>query len=162
VRYLAPAAARDSEMQLRIAEHRARRPHAWVTLEVPVGVARAVAEQLPVPDVVLLEDLGVLVSNVMDRQAAAVGEAIAPTETCWGHVAGELKAILEEQRRLGITWIVVSNEVGLGLVPLSQVGRQFADLLGRANQHLSRHADHAYVVVSGFAIDLGEIGRRVH
>jgi adenosyl cobinamide kinase/adenosyl cobinamide phosphate guanylyltransferase len=161
VLYLATAAASDPEMRQRIAEHRARRPPAWETLEEPVGRARAVAARSPRPDVVLVEDLGLLVSNVMEHQAISVGEPTASTEGCWELIAGELDALVAEQRRSGSAWIIVSNEVGLGLVPLSAAGRQFADLLGRANQRLARHADRAYFIASGFAIDLGEIGRRV-
>ena len=146
VLYVATAEAGDAEMSARIAAHRRRRPAEWVTLEAPLEPARAVREWLGAADTVLLDCLGLLVSNVLLAEGDAGDPAARLTR-----LGDELLGLVADH---GARVIVVSSEVGAGLVPLSAIGRLYLDLLGDLNQRIARAADHAYLVVAGLAIDL--------
>ncbi|MCI0544464.1 MAG: bifunctional adenosylcobinamide kinase/adenosylcobinamide-phosphate guanylyltransferase [Actinobacteria bacterium] len=134
------AVAGDAEMAARIAEHRRHRPLSWGVVEEPLDVAGAVAG---VTDggVIILDCLTLWVANLMaDHSDAEIGDIVKKTV----HVVGS---------REGVT-IVVSNEVGSGLVPMHPVGRRFRDLQGRVNQTFSAAAETAYLVVAGRALPL--------
>jgi len=143
---VAGVAVDDTEMAARIEQHRADRPSAWTTMEV---AGLPIAEWLPaVPAgaVLLLDCLGTLLSDVLwgdGKQLTDETEA----ETLAHALTDALAA------RAGDT-IIVTNEVGMGVVPVSTSGRLFRDVLGRANARLVAHADAAYLVVCGHSIDL--------
>ncbi|MEW5958893.1 MAG: bifunctional adenosylcobinamide kinase/adenosylcobinamide-phosphate guanylyltransferase, partial [Chloroflexota bacterium] len=135
VLYIATAEGRDEEMVTRIAAHRRSRPAAWPTLEAPRRLGTALATVTEPPEVLLLDCLTLLVSNtmmVMESQPAAAIEAA---------VFAEIEALLEARAQWGVPLIVVSSEVGLGLVPTYALGRLYRDVLGRANQHVAALAD---------------------
>lgn len=149
VLYIATAEAGDAEMAQRIAAHRADRPDTWHTVEAPTGVAPAVERvlaKLPSPpDALLLDCVTLLASNIL-----LATESAPPAETESALLA-ELDALLALRReKLPHTpLILVSNEVGLGVVPAYPLGRRYQDLLGRANQHLARAADRVLFMVAG-------------
>jgi adenosylcobinamide kinase / adenosylcobinamide-phosphate guanylyltransferase len=134
VLYVAVAEALDQEMAERIAAHRARRPSTWRTLEVPVDVAARTHAALGDARTILVEDLTLLLSNVMDE----------------GAVSTDLDALLA----LPANVILVSNEVGMGIVPSTRLGRDFRDALGRVNQRAAALADEAYLLVAGLPLRL--------
>ncbi|PDV99226.1 bifunctional adenosylcobinamide kinase/adenosylcobinamide-phosphate guanylyltransferase [Candidatus Chloroploca asiatica] len=143
VTYLATAEARDDEMRERIAHHQQRRPATWTTCEQPLAVATALANVAP-GSVVVLDCLALLVSNVLLANEAAPDQA----------VTAEVSAILEATRTHDLTLIVVTNEVGMGIVPEYPLGRIYRDLLGRANQQVAAAATDVYLVVCGIAVEL--------
>lgn len=152
VLYVATAEAGDDEMAARIAEHRRRRPTSWRTLEAPADVGAQIAGQASRPGTVLLDDLGLLVTN---RLVAVTGDGDpTPFHTSDAEhlVEQELDALLAAQAAGGWSLIVVTNEVGLGLVPGTPLGRAFRDLLGRANQALAARADRVYLLVAGIPV----------
>jgi adenosylcobinamide kinase/adenosylcobinamide-phosphate guanylyltransferase len=150
--YLATARGEDDEMRARIAEHRRRRPPDWRTVEAPVEVARALAPLPPGVGTVVLEDLGLLVSNLL----FALTGGLEPTSDAVGRldaaVAEEVDALHERRVAGGWDLIVVTNEVGWGIVPASPVARIFRDALGRANQELAARADAVYLLVAGIPL----------
>jgi adenosylcobinamide kinase / adenosylcobinamide-phosphate guanylyltransferase len=154
VLYVATAEALDDEMRARAAAHQRRRPADWITLEAPRGVG-AVLRSCPAAaaaDVILLDCLTLLVTNIV---LSGGPEAPEPdVDTAWRCVDAELDSLLSAHRFLGAHLIVVSNEVGLGVVPAYSLGRTFRDCLGRANQVLARVADSAILMVAGLPIDL--------
>jgi adenosylcobinamide kinase / adenosylcobinamide-phosphate guanylyltransferase len=146
VLYVATAEAGDAEMAARIAAHRARRPASWSTVEAPLDPARAVREWAGRAPTVLLDCLSLLVSNVLLDEAAggAAGPRLARL--------GEEISALPRQRPLRL--IVVTSEVGSGLVSPVALARRYCDLLGEFNQQLARAADQVFLMVAGLGVDL--------
>jgi adenosylcobinamide kinase/adenosylcobinamide-phosphate guanylyltransferase len=143
VTYIATAEAGDDEMRARIALHQRRRPEDWVTLERPLAPARALAE-LEAGSVALLDCLSLLVSNLL----LAHEDDPAPA------VEREVAAILAAAQERDLTLIVVTNEVGMGIVPAYPLGRVYRDVLGRANQQVAAAAEEVYLVVCGIPVEL--------
>jgi adenosylcobinamide kinase/adenosylcobinamide-phosphate guanylyltransferase len=142
VAYIATAEAGDEEMRARIEQHQRRRPAGWRPLERPLA-ASALAELEP-GAVALLDCVSLLVSNLL----LAHEHDPAPA------VEREIAAILAAARDSELTLIVVTNEVGLGIVPAYPLGRAYRDLLGRANQQLAAAADEVYLVICGIPVEL--------
>ncbi|MBI1882218.1 MAG: bifunctional adenosylcobinamide kinase/adenosylcobinamide-phosphate guanylyltransferase [Chloroflexi bacterium] len=152
VLYIATAEIRDEEMAQRIAAHRSTRPAAWQTLEAPRHVGAALSELQDPPEALLLDCLTLLVSNIL-----LILEA-EPQPVVEAAVQAELEAILTAQARLGAPLIVVSNEVGLGLVPPYPLGRVYRDVLGRANQYLAARANRVIFMVAGLPMTVKDEG----
>jgi adenosylcobinamide kinase/adenosylcobinamide-phosphate guanylyltransferase len=141
--YIATAEAGDDEMRARIAQHQRRRPASWVTREAPLAVAAAIAEQAS-ETVVLLDCLSLLVCNLLLANEANPAPA----------VDAEIAAIVTAVQTRDLTLIVVTNEVGMGIVPAYPLGRQYRDLLGRANQQVAATADEVYLLICGIPLEL--------
>ncbi|HEY2936169.1 MAG TPA: bifunctional adenosylcobinamide kinase/adenosylcobinamide-phosphate guanylyltransferase [Gaiellaceae bacterium] len=142
--YLATGEPRDEEMQARIELHRAERPGGWETVEEPLELAPAI-RGAAADACVVVDCLSLWVSNALEQRPAEEVEAL-------GAAAAEAAA-----SRAGLT-IAVSNEVGLGIVPMHPVGRAYRDLLGRVNVLWSEAADDAYFVIAGRALPLERLG----
>ena len=141
--FLATGEAGDDEMADRIARHRAERPADWTTIEEPVALREAVAAAPP--DAALVVDcLSLWVANLLESRPAAEIEAEAAAAAALA--AGRTKTI------------AVSNEVGLGVVPATPLGRAYRDVLGRVNAIWAEAADEAYFVVAGRVLRLSELG----
>ena len=149
VLFVATAQAGDEEMQARVQAHRRERPTAWRTLEAQRGIGPAISASLTDARVVLIDCLTLLVTNIM----LARGET-PEAATAQAAVLAEVQSLLDVCAHSTATFIVVSNEVGMGLVPPYPLGRLFRDLLGRANQILAGRADQVYLIVAGLPLDL--------
>ncbi len=147
VLYIATAQALDDEMRDRIARHRAQRPDAWRTLEAPRHPGRELWTQRPSEPVLLLDCLTLLVSNIL---LAHVDDGTAAQNA----VDEEIDELLAAVVGLDAHLIIVSNEVGMGLVPDNALGRAYRDLLGRANQRLAQAADQVIFMVAGLPMHL--------
>jgi adenosyl cobinamide kinase/adenosyl cobinamide phosphate guanylyltransferase len=141
--FLATGEARDEEMAERIERHRAERPPGWQTLEEPLRLREAIAGADP-ESALVVDCLSLWVANRLEHEPAATIEEEA------GAAAGAAAA------RPGLT-VAVSNEVGLGLVPSTPLGRSYRDLLGRVNAAWVERADRAYLVVAGRALPLEQL-----
>lgn len=151
VLYVATAEARDAEMRSRIAAHRASRPQHWDTLEEPLDLAGALRSVHHRYDTVLIDCLTLWVSNLLllDRQPGTASEA--EPEDCILISTGELLDVCEGSPA---HWIVVSNEVGLGVVPPSPLGRAYRDALGRVNQAVAARAGEVCLMVAGLPLQI--------
>jgi adenosylcobinamide kinase / adenosylcobinamide-phosphate guanylyltransferase len=157
VLYVATARAGDDEMGARIAKHRESRPAAWRTLEEPLRLGERLAEDAGDARVVLIDCATLWVTNLL---LAACGESEDVPPAAEAAVLAEVDSLLEAQRAVDATMLVVSNEVGLGLVPPYPLGRAYRDLLGRVNQRLAAAADEVYLLVAGLPIELKALSRQ--
>jgi adenosylcobinamide kinase/adenosylcobinamide-phosphate guanylyltransferase len=139
--YIATAKAGDVEMAERIAEHRARRDPAWRTVEAPEALEAALAESAGEGRAVLVDCLTLWLSNLM----LAGADVDARTQN-----------LCESARRLPGLTVFVSNEVGLGLVPDTPLGRRFRDAQGRLNQAVATVADRVVFMAAGLPLVLKE------
>ncbi|MBE3636641.1 bifunctional adenosylcobinamide kinase/adenosylcobinamide-phosphate guanylyltransferase [Mangrovicoccus algicola] len=136
--YLATAEIRDEEMSLKIAAHRQQRGAGWTTIEAPLGVAEAL-HRCPAGAAILLDCATMWLSNVMlsgADPAAAEDALMAALETAPGPV------------------VVVSNELGQGVVPENALARRFREAQGRLNQRLAAQAGLAVLVAAGLPLAL--------
>jgi adenosylcobinamide kinase/adenosylcobinamide-phosphate guanylyltransferase len=143
VLYIATAEAGDEEMRARIEAHRSARPAGWQTLELSQNVGAALAGLDHQPDALLLDCLTLLVSNILLAMETETQVAIEAA------VQAEIDALIAAHKQLNIPFFIVSNEVGLGLVPAYPLGRTYRDLLGRANRHLAGLANRVLFMVAG-------------
>jgi adenosylcobinamide kinase / adenosylcobinamide-phosphate guanylyltransferase len=141
--FLATGEAGDDEMVDRIARHRQERPASWSTVEEPVELERAVGA-VDDETTLIVDCLSLWVSNLIERRDGPEIEAAAAA------------AVQVAAARSGLT-IVVSNEVGLGIVPANALARGYRDVLGRVNALWVAAADEAYFVVAGRTIKLEEL-----
>jgi adenosylcobinamide kinase / adenosylcobinamide-phosphate guanylyltransferase len=141
VTLIATGEAGDEEMAERIRRHRADRPASWNTIEEPLGLGAALA-RVEKGDAALIDCLSLWVANLLER-----GDADAAVEEQARNVAAQAAA------RSALT-VAVSNEVGLGLVPETALGRRYRDVLGRVNAAWAEAADEALFVVAGRALRL--------
>jgi adenosylcobinamide kinase/adenosylcobinamide-phosphate guanylyltransferase len=140
---VATAEAGDDEMQARIEKHRQERPPGWQTLEAPRHAGQSIVAHPGQAQVILLDCLTLLVSNLI----VTLPDPFAPEVE--QQALSELEGLIACVEQLDVTMIVVSNEVGLGLVPPFPLGRAYRDLLGKANQILAQQATQVYLLVAG-------------
>ena len=141
VLFVATAEAGDEDMALRIEAHRKDRPPDWDTLEEPIDIVSALTSLLPRYDTILLDCLTLWVSNLMLAGSARDSTRCDITESTRG--------LLELYRSGEASWVIVSNEVGLGVVPTTKMGREYADELGRVNQLVAAEANDVYFMAAG-------------
>ena len=148
VAYVATAQPLDAEMVEKIGRHRNERPSHWQTFEEPLELGQAIAEHATKFDVMLVDCLTVFVANL---QATA-----EPDPACMDR---RIEDFLRALRALPASVVLVSNEVGSGIVPPYPAGRRFRDVLGELNQRVAAIADNVVLLVAGLPLALkGTIG----
>lgn len=156
VLYVATAEYSDSEMTAKILRHRSERPSTWHTLEAPLHPALGVSEflQQAPARVILLDCLTLLSSNwLLSLPETATPEEYHGLETELHQELVNLLAIPS------VTLVIVSNEVGMGLVPPYPLGRVYRDVLGRLNQYVAHRADAVYLMVAGLPLEIKALAR---
>lgn len=141
--YLATGLPGDAEMISRIARHRDRRGADWQTVEEAIGVADALAENDGRFSVMLLDCVTLWLTNLLFHPE--IGEA---------GVLSHVKGFTETFHALKTPLIIVTNEVGMGIVPEHPLARRFRDLAGEANEMIAAAADEVYVTISGLPLKL--------
>ncbi len=159
--YVATAEAIGAEMAERIRQHQRDRPASWRTLEEPLAIAERIASEVERESAVIVDCLTVWLGNLMEKY---VHKADILTER---GVAQTRRRTLEELARLcqlpgqrQFQLLVVSNQVGAGLVPLSPLGRAYRALLGEANQFVARHANKVLLMVAGIPVDVKALAQQ--
>ena len=151
VLYLATATVHDEEMALRVNQHQERRPVNWFTVEEAKELATVLEKYSKAYDVILIDCLALWLSNLL------LDDTKHP-DTHWREkealILQEVEKLAGICRDSSANVIIVSSEVGLGIVPDTSLGRQFRDLAGAANQTFAQYANEVYMVIAGLPIEL--------
>lgn len=149
VLFIATAQAGDDEMTVRIAKHQTDRPPHWRTVEEPLKTADALRREQEAP-VVIIDCLTFYVTNHLLR----TGDAAHCDAEVWDEMGTDraVAELLEAAQAVVARVILVSNEVGLGLVPETELGRVWRDVTGRANQRAAAAADEVIFLVAGLPL----------
>lgn len=140
-------------MRRRIEAHKRSRPSSWRTLEVSDHIGSQIKENIGEAGVVIVDCITLLVNNILCRYTDQAGEQI-DAGLIEEEVKLETNELIDCMKHTEADFIVVTNEVGTGLIPINPMGRLYRDLLGRANQMLARHADQVYLLVAGLPVRL--------
>jgi adenosylcobinamide kinase/adenosylcobinamide-phosphate guanylyltransferase len=152
VLFVATAVAGDEEMRKRIEEHRRKRP-AWSTLEVTTKVGKKIVKKIGGAQVVIVDCITLLVNNIFSQYSDQTGEQI-DTPLIEKRLTAEIDELIECITQVDASFIIVTNEVGLGLVPANRLGRLYRDLLAKVNQMLAQAADEVYLMVAGLPVPI--------
>lgn len=150
--YIATAQAGDDEMRQRIEHHRARRDARWQTVEETLALGDAIARHASAQTVVLVDCLTVWLSNLLFAEGGEfpeIGTIVPPA--CFAEQRERLLSALEQ---VSADVIVVTNEVGQGIVPQGAVSRWFVDEAGRLNQEMAARCDRVRLIVAGLPLML--------
>ena len=148
--FIATAEALDEEMAGRIEEHKRGRGSHWATVEEPIAVPTIVGREKGY-GVILLDCLTIWLSNLLHKQSGRSGEG-SMSEGVLTAITGEIDSFIGACNESNATVIVVSNEVGMGIVPEHPLARQFRDIAGVANQRIAAAGDEVYLLVSGIEV----------
>jgi adenosylcobinamide kinase/adenosylcobinamide-phosphate guanylyltransferase len=143
VTFVATARACDDEMRVKIERHRAERPAHWKTREEPLKLADLIAEIDACDDLVLVDCLTLFAANLMEAHGQDMLALLAATQD-----------LISALRNAKCRVVLVSNEVGGGIVPAYAAGRQFRDVLGELNQQVAAIADEVILMIAGLPLPI--------
>lgn len=149
--YIATAVADDEEMKARVARHQKRRPKEWQTVEAACDLPTVTAQAACKYETVLIDSLTTYAASFL--YARRYDES-KDTENA---ALQEMHSLAKAVKKNGATVIIVTDEVGSGIVPDNAVSRAFRDVLGSMNSVLAAEADKVYLSVAGLTIDLKKI-----
>jgi adenosylcobinamide kinase/adenosylcobinamide-phosphate guanylyltransferase len=151
VTFLATAQPTDEEMRRKIERHRQERPPSWVTIEVPVELDGAIREHAPTSELLLVDCLTLYAANIMSHERENRDL-----------MRQRVDRLCEALSAVSVPIVLVSNEVGSGVVPAFHTGVVFRDLLGEINQRVAQIADNVVMMFAGLALPLkGKAGREL-
>lgn len=139
--YIATAQALDAEMQARIIHHQQQRPDDWLVIEEPIYLAKVLQQYDQQQQVILVDCLTLWLTNLLLNEDEILFQQ-------------QVRALLSVLVELKSDIILVSNETGLGVVPMGEISRKFVDESGRLHQQLARLADQVSFCVAGLAMKL--------
>jgi len=145
--FIATAEGLDEEMVGRIEKHKRERGSHWATIEEPIAVSAVVGREKGY-GVILLDCLTLWLSNLLHSHSADCGKE-RDSEAPSNAIVEEIDSFIDACKASDATVIVVSNEVGMGIVPENRLARHFRDIAGIANQRVAAAADEVYLLVSG-------------
>lgn len=137
--FVATAQALDEEMQERIERHKLERSPKWKTFEEPLFLPALIGDLKNVYDVVLVDCLTLWLSNLMMNDH---------------NVEASIEALIASSQAFPATLLIVSNEVGMGIVPENQMARRFRDLAGNLNRRIAAIADEVYLIAAGIPLKI--------
>lgn len=165
--YVATSQALDEEMERRVEAHRRHRPAGWLTVEEPMNLEEVLSLYHDPRYLLLVECLTLLLSNLLLAAVGSDGACLDDPQQSWQalkqveQLEQYMEVLAEKIVHSPANVVVVSNEVGQGIVPASALGRVFRDLVGRANQAFAAVVDDVYWLVAGIPIPIKRDGRIV-
>ena len=151
VLFVATAEAGDEDMRRRIRKHQDDRPSNWRTLEATTHIGQHIEDTIENEELVIIDCITLLVTNILcqidEKDFDTCDEALLEKK-----VHAEINELRDCLKNVDSDFIIVSNEVGLGIVPDNRISRIYRDLLGRANQMLAANADEVYLMIAGIPL----------
>ncbi len=149
--FVATATASDEEMRQRIEEHRKARPVDWTTLEITKYLGKLITNNIGESQTVIIDCITLLVNNIMFEHVRDTDEQI-DAQQAEKKVLAEIGGLNGCLKSVNASFILVTNEVGLGLVPTDYTSRLYRDLLGKTNQMLTETVDEVYLMAAGIPL----------
>lgn len=151
VAYIATALPFDEGMKDRIKKHRESRPKTWTTYEVYKNIYKYIDEISINHDVILLDCVTILVTNLMLENSELSWDDIdrEKIDEIEKDIKEQVSLLIKKIKDTGINCVLVTNEVGMGIVPENRLSRIFRDIAGRINQFIASNSDEVYFTVSG-------------
>ena len=143
-------------MAYRVKLHRERRPENWQTFEAPKDAHAAISEAGKTCDMILFDCLTVYISNILCGM-----DNLEDEELLFQTVKQQYELLLLAVGETEATVVIVTNEVGAGIVPMNKLARHFRDLAGLANQAMAKEAAEVYLVVSGMAVNVKKLAENL-
>ena len=150
VAYIATSVAFDDEMKVRVRKHQESRPKEWKTYEVYKDIYSIVKELNENYDTVIMDCVTLMVNNLMFTHNIEVDKATSEElNKLEDYIKNQITKLLEAIKKTNLYFVIVSNEIGMGIVPENKLSRIYGDFVGRANQLIGKYSDEVYFVVSG-------------
>lgn len=147
--FVATAEAGDEEMRQRIEKHKERRPAAWETLEATTNIGNHISQKMGGAKVVIVDCITLLLNNLFGQYNDQTDAFLVEKK-----VADEIDELIECIEHTDATFIIVTNEIGLGVVPPNRMSRLYRDVLGKVNQRLAEVAEEVYLMVARLPVQI--------
>ncbi|MCC3869139.1 bifunctional adenosylcobinamide kinase/adenosylcobinamide-phosphate guanylyltransferase [Terrisporobacter mayombei] len=148
--YIATSVAFDDEMKNRVKKHQESRPKDWKTYEIYKDIYSVVEELDNNHDTVIMDCVTLMVNNLMFTHGIEVEEATSEElNELENYIRDQITKLLEAVKKTNLYFVIVTNEIGMGIVPENKLSRIYGDFVGRANQLIGSYSDEVYFVVSG-------------
>ena len=154
--YIATSQICDDEMEFRVKLHQKRRPQDWTTFEAAFDAHTVLAEQGKNYDMFLFDCMTIYISNILSHV-----HDIGAFDQIYELVTGKLNELIMAIKNSDATVVIVTNEVGAGIVPENKLARIYRDLAGLSNQILAQAAEDVYLVVAGMPVNLKNIKENI-
>ncbi|MCC3864290.1 bifunctional adenosylcobinamide kinase/adenosylcobinamide-phosphate guanylyltransferase [Terrisporobacter petrolearius] len=148
--YIATSVAFDDEMKNRVKKHQENRPRSWKTYEIYKDIYSIVEELNKNHDTVIMDCVTLMVNNLMFTHGIEVDEATSEElNELENYIREQITKLLEAVKKTNLYFVIVTNEIGMGIVPENKLSRIYGDFVGRANQLIASYSNEVYFVVSG-------------
>lgn len=148
--YIATSVAFDDEMKDRIKKHQDSRPKEWKTYEIYKDIYSIVEDLDKNHDTVILDCLTLMINNLMFTYGIDVDKATTEEiNEIEEYIKDQVEKLLKAVKDTDLYFLIVTNELGMGIVPENKLSRIYRDFVGRANQLIAKYSDEVYFVVSG-------------
>jgi adenosylcobinamide kinase / adenosylcobinamide-phosphate guanylyltransferase len=155
VLYIATSVPFDEEMKDRVRRHKTQRPDNWITIEAYKDLDLVIESAMTCNGSVLLDCITIMVSNLMlEKGMDWEGISSEDINIVEELVKDEINKLIRIIKKLPLYFVIVTNELGMGVVPPTELGRAVRDIAGRANQMLAYEADEVYLCVSGIPVKI--------
>lgn len=162
--YIATAQVLDNEMAWRVKKHQEQRPNNWQLIEEPFDIPSALEGIRNEDAVVLLDCVTIWLSNLMLKSLGSTSESLFPdtlTPEAEQDILVQVQKTATLAQEIAPQVIMVTNEVGQGIVPDNPMARSYRDLAGRSNQILAHQADKVFWVVAGYPLEVKQSGQEL-
>ena len=155
VLYIATSISFDDEMKDRIKKHKEQRPHEWETLEAFKDFDIVLPDRIVGKSAALIDCITIMVTNIMlETDLNWTNINVDDISNIENEVKNEITKLIYTIKKSETPFVLVTNEVGMGIVPENKMARAFRDMAGRANQMLARASDEVYLCVSGIPVKI--------